>query len=88
MKFDEFDARGRTLGVFIKGDILGMFAGTLFIADVVFVLTWFITFNPIAVMTNFVLSLVSFPIGIIFILIVRISDIKFMKKYKSIKEVQ
>lgn len=88
MKFDEFDARGRTLGVFIKGDILGMFAGTLFIADVVFVLTWLFTGSPIAVMTNFVLSLVSFPIGIIFILIVRINDIKFMKKYKSIKEVQ
>lgn len=88
MKFDEFDARERTLGVFIKGDILDMFAGTLSLANVVFILTWFITFNPIAVMTNFVLSLASFPIGIIFILIVRISDIKFAKKYESIKEVQ
>lgn len=88
MKFDEFDARGRTLGVFIKGDILDMFAGALFLANVVFILTWFITFNPIAAMANFVLSLVSFPIGIIFILIVRISDIKFAKKYESIKEVQ
>ena len=88
MKFDEFDARRRTFGVFIKGDILGMFAGALFLADVVFVLTWFFTGNPITTMINSVWSLVSFPIGVIFILIVRVSDIKFAKKYESIKEIQ
>ena len=88
MKFNKFDTRGRTLGIFIKGDISCMLAGTFFISLVIFVLTGVITGNLITAITNFAWSWFLLPISFVIIFIERISDIKMMKEYESIKESQ
>ena len=88
MKFNEIDTMERTLGVFIKGDISCMFAGTFFVALVIYVLTGVITGNLITAITNFTWSWLLLPISFVIVFIERISDIKMMKEYESIKESQ